>query len=296
MSKLALALTGPIEGSKKAYSQSNPDIGAFRKHDVPRPPAWAVLGNRIEHGRLGGLESHALVPRRLRHPDRVALYLHGGAYVYGPIVWHWVGCASIARRSGVRFELPDYPRAPESTVGPTVDAVVAAYEDLLERYDPGSVTVMGDSAGGGLSVALALAAAERGLPLPRRLVLLSPWVDVRMADRDAAVALDPLDPMLALPGLIGCGELYAGGEELAAQPAASPLEADLSGLPDTWVYGSDRDMLLPQIREFVRRAREQGAPVHYTEEPGQIHVWPMVPIVPESIRARGAIAGVLESA
>jgi acetyl esterase/lipase len=295
VSKLTLKLTEPIEGSKPLYSAAKLDVSAFREHDSKRPPAWALPGVKVSAGRIGGLDSHTLTPRDLRHPDRVALYLHGGAYIYGPLFWHWVGCASIARRSGVRFELPDYPMAPETDTAGTIDAVIAAYEDLVGRHGAEHVTVMGDSAGGGLSAALALEAARRGLPQPRRIVLLSPWVDVAMTDRKAAAALDPLDPMLSMNGLVACGELYAGSPQAAREPNASPLFDDLSNLPETWVYGSDRDMLLPQIRAFVDRAREQGAPVNYTECPGQIHVWPMVPVVPEAIRTRGAIAGLLES-
>lgn len=302
-SKITLRLTGPVTGSKKRYSTAQPDIAFFRDHDLISPRRWFDPCTRLEASRLGGLASHAIVPRgacakRGAQRDRVVLYLHGGAYVYGPQFWHWVGCASIARRAGVRLEMLHYPRAPESTAGPTVDATIAAYEDLIDRYDPANVTVMGDSAGGGLSAALAIEAARRGLPLPRRLVLLSPWTDLRMTDRAAAEALDPIDPLLALPGIVGCGELYGGGpgSDQAGRDIASPIEGDLSALPETHVFGSSHDLLLPSIREFVLRARAQGAPVHYTEVPGQIHVWPMIPIVPESIATRGDIARLIDSA
>lgn len=292
ISKLTLRVAEPIAGSKKYYRAGDPDVTGFRGHDVKTPRAWMTPGCTIESGYLGELPNHSVVPKRQRHPDRVLLYLHGGAYVTGPLFWHWWLCGSLARRSGVRVELPDYPLAPESECQQTVGAVVGAYEDLLRRYEPHNITIAGDSAGGGLTAALSLELTRRGIAQPGRLILISPWVDL-VLDDPAVEALDALDPLLSPHGLRVFGSLYAGGADAAAGDLASPVNGDLSMLPPTHVFGSDHDVLAPSIREFARRAHKQGADVHFDEFDGQIHVWVAVPVIPEAADARGRIAALI---
>lgn len=287
-SKIALRVSGSLVGSKKHYANATLDIETMRKTDVKRPHGWMTPGCQLEAGQLGTMASHSIVPKRIRHSDRVVLYLHGGAYVFGPLFWHWNGCAKMARKSGIRFELPDYPLAPESTFEITVAAVVSGYQQLLETYDPANITVMGDSAGGGLSAALMVALNDAGLPLPRRCVLISPWVDLQTSVAELA-KLDDRDVLLHSSGVRACALLYAGGEEHLSNPLVSPINGDLARFPELLIFNASEDILSPRGEAFAEQARRGGVPTQSSLWQGQMHAWVLSPAVPEAIRARREI-------
>ncbi|MBJ7348108.1 MAG: alpha/beta hydrolase [Thermoleophilaceae bacterium] len=294
VSKIALRVSGPLVGSKRLYAQTPLPIAKQRKTDVKRPRGWMTPGCRLDAGHLGTMPSHSIVPKRTRSSDRIVLYLHGGAYVFGPLFWHWNGCAKLARKSGIRFELPDYPLAPESTFEVTIEAVVSGYRQLLETYDPSNITVMGDSAGGGLSAALMVALIEAGLPLPRRCVLISPWVDLQTSVAELA-KLDERDVLLHSSGVRACALLYAGGEEQLSNPLVSPINGNLARFPELLVFNASEDILSPRSEDFAAQAKAGGVPVQSALWQGQMHAWVLSPAVPEAIQARRQIVAAITS-
>lgn len=219
-------------------------------------------------------------------PDRSVLYLHGGGFVSGIDRFHWRYAATLARSGGLRVVVPAYPLTPTHTWRDCHEPLL----DLVEQTaiaSPGGVTLMGDSAGGGLALALAQQVARRPGPQPTHLVLIAPWVDLAgttPGTEDARRA----DPWLRLSKLRLFGSWWAGGDDVT-RPEVSPLHGDFTGLPRTLVLCGTRDLLLPQVREAVRRATAAGVPVTYREEEGLLHVYPILP-VPE---ARSALRDVL---
>jgi acetyl esterase/lipase len=153
------------------------------------------------------------------------------------------------------------------------------------------VTLMGDSAGGGLALALAQQAAGGPGPQPTGLVLVSPWVDLA-GDTPGTEEARADDPWLRLSKLRLYGGWWAGGDDLD-RPEVSPLHGDCTGLPRTLVLCGTRDLLLPQVRAVVGRLRGAGVVVDYIEEPGLMHVYPVLP-VPEARVARRRIAAFVE--
>lgn len=222
----------------------------------------------------------------------LVVYLHGGAYVMrtGPV--HWGFAATLSRKfGGAPVALVDYPLAPASTAGPTLDAVARAYEAALAASSsPGQrVVVVGDSAGGGLALALAQRLVARGGRVPDALVLFSPWVDVALEDDvEQMRALEKTDAILKLAGLRACGRLFAGAAAAgggARDPRASPLFGDCADerLPKTVVFAATGELLLPQLR----RLRDRMPAARYVEAAGVPHGWPVLAVlgVPESLRA-----------
>jgi epsilon-lactone hydrolase len=224
-------------------------------------------------------------------PQRTVLYLHGGGYVSGLDRFHWRYAARLAEHLGVRVVLPDYPLAPTHSWRDAVPALVELFEQLAVG-SPQGVVLMGDSAGGGLAVSLAQQVARRPGPQPTHLVAFAPWVDLTGATpgtEDAARA----DPWLSLTKLRLYGTWWGAGDPRA--PEGSPLLADPAGLPPTLVLCGTRDLLVPQSRALVARARDAGVEVSYVEEPGLLHVYPLLP-VPEARRAFGQVLGFLGGA
>lgn len=223
---------------------------------------------------------------RGEQPDRSVLYLHGGGFVSGIDRFHWRYVAALARAGGLRVVVPAYPLTPEHTWRDSHEPLLDLFEQTAIS-SPGGVTLAGDSAGGGLALALAQQTVQRPGPQPTHLVLISPWVDLAGSTpgtEDARRA----DPWLRLTKLRLYGRWWAGGDDVE-RPEVSPLHGDFAGLPRTLVLCGTRDLLLPQVREAVRRATAAGVPVTYREEEGLLHVYPILP-VPE---ARPALRDVL---
>lgn len=186
--------------------------------------------------------------------DLAILYLHGGAYVLGAPRTHRSITGTLARETGAAVFVPDYRLAPEHPCPAAVEDAVAAYRWLLDTGWPADrIALAGDSAGGGLAVAAALALRDERLPLPAALGLISPWVDLTLAgesmhERAAA------DPMLRHANLALAAGLYAG-ERGVEDMLCSPLFADLDGLPPLFVQVGSDEILYCDAERLVERAR-----------------------------------------
>ncbi len=239
---------------------------------------------------IGGLgfPVHEVRPEG-RAPERTVLYLHGGGFVSGPDRAHWRFVAGLVRDTGARVVLPSYPLTPMHTWRDSHPTLIDLFEQLAIE-SPGGAALAGDSAGGGLALALAQQLARRPGPQPTRLVLVSPWVDLTGTSPGTEQAATR-DPWLTLSKLRLYGRWWAG-EDDPARPEVSPLNGAYDGLPRTLVLCGTRDLLMPQVREAVRRAAAAGVLVTYREEPGLLHVYPLLP-VREGRDARAEIAGFL---
>jgi len=222
---------------------------------LPLPPR----GTQITAGTWGGVPGLDVVPDGADR-TRVLLYLHGGGYCVGSSKVYKGFAARIAAAAGARAVVLDYRMADEHPYPAAVDDAVAAYRALLdEGIAPQRIAVAGDSAGGGLTLALALSAREAGLPLPAALGLICPWVDLTpetTASRPAA----PRDPLLGASRINRFAVSYLGDAD-PRDPLASPLLADLAGLPPFVVQWAGDDYLAPDGRAIAERGRAAGVEV-----------------------------------
>ena len=230
-----------------------------RLADRPEPartitfPAWGRFFYDLERREDSGMPVYHVRPRT--PSSAVIVYLHGGAYV-SPISWaHWLLIDALVERTGAAAVVPAYPRAPEHTAAEAFAPLGVLMDQVLDA--PGRAVLAGDSAGGGLALSLAIQRRDAGVRAPDGLVLFSPWVDVSMSNPRIAPMVR-LDPMLGIDGLVWCGKEWAGGLG-TADPRVSPLHDHLRGLPPTRVYQGDRDILLPDVELFARKARARGA-------------------------------------
>ena len=217
--------------------------------------------------------------------SRVVLYLHGGGYIIGSPRTHRPLMAELSQASKGRVLGLDYRLAPEHPFPAPVEDSVAAYRWLLsEGYDPARIAVAGDSAGGGLTVAMMVQARYLGLPMPGAAVCISPWVDMEglgesMETRAAA------DPMVGKENLMVSAKTYLGGSNPRA-PLAAPLYADLRGLPPMLIQVGDAEVLLDDSTRLAGIAREAGVEVEMDVWDDMIHVWHLfAPILPEGKQA-----------
>ncbi len=259
------------------------DVDALRREKLasqPGPPGPPRLrGMQVD--RLPGPFPIHEVRVRGASPTRTVMYLHGGGYVEHEDRVHWRYAARLARRYDARVVLPSYPLAPHHTWRDSYDVLVRLFEQLAIE-SPAGVVLAGDSAGGGYALALAQTIATRPGPQPDRLVLISPWVDLACEVSGTSEAASR-DPWLHVSRLRAYGQWWAGDDDVA-RPELSPLHGDLTGLPPALMWCGTRDVLQPQCRSLADRAGEEGWDLRYVEEPGLIHVYPVLP-VPEARRA-----------
>jgi epsilon-lactone hydrolase len=227
-----------------------------------------------------GFPAYVICPRHAE-PVRTILYVHGGGFVAPIDPFHVRYVARLARALRARIVLPDYPLAPEHTWRDSFGAMV----ELAARWaTDGGMVLGGDSAGGGYALALAQALRDRGSAQPSQLLLHAPWVDLTTSTPETA-EVSAGDPWLFLGKLSAYAEWWAGPADDLGRPEVSPALGDLGGLPPALMFCGTRDTLMPGCRLLARRADETGWDLTYVELPDLIHVYPMLPFIPEARQA-----------
>lgn len=266
------AFLGATRGRRYATHEAGRRVVAEPKGSIePRHTAALEVGLR----EVAGFPVHVL-----RAPGEVrqrAVYLHGGAYVAEVHDVHWRFVAELAAL-GVEVQVPHYGLAPDH--GP-LEAHRLVHE-VLAGVD-GPAYLLGDSSGGGLALAATQTWLAAGGAPPAGLTLLAPWLDLAIRNPDVD-QVEPHDPWLKRPGLRACAEAWKG-ELSMDDPRVSPLFGRLDDLPPTEVYVGTRDIGLPDARLLAARAPA----VRLVEEPGAVHVYPLLPFNPEGRRARAQI-------
>lgn len=214
--------------------------------------------------------------------DRVVLYFHGGAYSTCSPRTHRRFTAALSRETGANVLVPDYRLAPEHAFPAAVDDAVCAYRWLLNRgLATGHLAVAGDSAGGGLTIAALVAARDAGLRLPAAAAVLSPWTDLELAGESIKTKVD-VDPTIQVQSVKESADWYLAGAD-PRNPLASPIHADLTGLPPLLVHVGSREVLLDDATRLAERARDCGVDVTLEIWPEMIHVWHLFTgLVPEA--------------
>lgn len=232
------------------------------------PPPASV---RRRRARLGARRAVWTVPTRRASSDQVFLHVHGGGYALCSLKTHQGMIADLARHGGRPVLAFEYRKAPEHPFPRPIDDVVDAYRHLLAKgVDPSRIVLSGDSAGGGLILAATQRLRATQEPLPRALVLFSPWVDLRL--QGASIDDNARHDYLARPLLERFRDLYLQGADPRC-PEASPALADFTGFPPMLVQVGGAEVLRSEIEGFAARARSHGAKLDLEVHEGMIHAW-----------------------
>ncbi|THJ66526.1 alpha/beta hydrolase [Arthrobacter echini] len=244
---------------------------------------WTVKQKHtIQETRIDGVRTITVRPILGATRSHI-IYTHGGIYLNELGRPHWWIIAELTRRTGATVTVPLYRLAPESTYREAFGYLVSVYREVLRATGPEEVTLMGDSAGGGLAIAQPWAFSAAGLPAPGRIVVFSPWLDVT-GTNPGIPAYDAVDPMLSVAGGVQAGLWWAGGED-PRTPLVSPARAPdemLARVPTTRIYQGTRDICMADATVFRDRAAAAGADVTMRVYPGGFHVFPAFPRLPEA--------------
>ena len=217
--------------------------------------------------------------------ERVICYLHGGGYVLGSIDTHREMVSRLSRAASARVLILDYRLAPENPFPAAVDDSTAAYRWLLSvGVDPARLVIAGESAGAGLTVATLVALRDAGESLPRAGICLSPWVDLECLG-ESMVTKGEIDPVVTRDNTLILAKAYLGDTD-PRTPLASPLYADLTGLPPLLIQVGTAEVLFDDATRLADHAQAAGVDVTLEPWEDMIHMWHMfAAILPEGQQA-----------
>ena len=275
---------------KRALAATRLDIARVRRSMDSRRllPSFLPSGLRIETSRDPHLRGEWHTPADIA-PRRTLLYLHGGGFVAGTPRAFRALAGWIAARSRARLLTLDYRLAPEHPFPAALDDAVAAVRALYTLgVDPHALGIVGDSAGGALTLATMLALREAGDPLPAAAALISPLTDLA-GTGDSLRSNAETESVLSMRHGGELARMYAGRTALE-HPLVSPLYAELRGLPSLLIHASDSEILFDDSRRLAEKGKAAGIAVEFTVWPDQMHDFhASVPLTPES---RLAVKGV----
>lgn len=210
----------------------------------------------------------------------VLVYLHGGAYYFGPVKEHWDYLARICKQTQMAGIMVDYGIAPQNPFPVGLDEVI----DLVTSLDlPQNWFILGDSSGAGMAVSAVIKLRELGKNLPQKLVLMSPWVDLTLQNPDIDLNKHE-DVMMTVERLSSAARDYVGDAD-PKDPLISPMFGDLAGLPPMLIQMGTADLLLADCRKFYQKCLEAGVDVRYEEVPDAFHDFMMLSVLPEAREA-----------
>ena len=251
-------------------------------------PDGAEFPREVKQHRVGGMQVFEVAAQDDSKP--IVLYIHGGAYLHNFTTHHWDAMVEWAETTGCGIVTPNYPLLYRYTVKDAFPLMLQLYKLLQERYSAKRIIIIGDSAGGGFSLALAQEIMKSGSnDLPSRLVLISPWVDVIGGDD----SLQEYDTFLDIEVLRHVGADWAGDLD-PHDPMVSPLYGEMKGLPPTDIYLGTWETLYTDIVKTYDKMKQAGvdAQLHVKKKMG--HVYPLWPC-PEGASARKEIAEIIKN-
>lgn len=207
------------------------------------------------------------------------IYLHGGSYVGGIEEYHWNFIEDIIQDTDYAIIVPDYPLAPKYTYKEVFEMIVPLYVDIIQEINPENLILMGDSAGGGMALALEQRIGELGIEVPEQLLLISPWLDTTMSNHKID-EVQKLDKELNKETLKVVGIAYAGRDNLeshfeqgAKNYLVNPIDGPVENLRNVTIFTGTHDILNPDVHVFVSRAKQQGIDINVEEYKDAGHIW-----------------------
>lgn len=279
-------LIGLKKSSKRSLGQGNP---MTRETPIAKISRQANL-------RVDTVEQHPIyyISPKGKAKKKHILYFHGGAYTEQFVKQHWLYLLKLMQKTNYTIVAPDYGLAPKMTFEKNLQQMLQLYRQLGEEVGYENIILMGDSAGAGLAVALALSAKDTQLPQPQKLLLLSPWLDLQM-DNPEIDRVDTRDPMLNLEWLKASALAYAGAQTKLKNSLVSPIYADLSNMAPIALFIGGRDVLMPDCKLFRSKILGKEGQINYYYYPQMVHVWMLADFLPESKECFAQVLAELES-
>jgi epsilon-lactone hydrolase len=271
-------LGGKLLGIKKQNNKAWSNAAGLHA-ETSIAPKWIYKKYDVVTTSIGLHRTWFLKPQK-NATEKHLLYLHGGAYVHGLSFRHWRFVAKFIDATNCTVVIPDYPLAPKHTATVVTDFALVLYKQILSITAAQNITIMGDSAGGGLSLSLAQLIRNENLQQPSNIILLSPWLDVSMSNPNITSAIEKNDPLLGKPGLIQAGKFYAG-ELDTKNELLSPIYGNIKNLAPITLFIGAKDIFITDCKSCLEKCKADNIEINYWEYTHMLHVW-MLLYMPEA--------------
>lgn len=268
-----------LKGLKKIFSRAPVDYQRLRKEDVHTPRHSLFKSS----GRARQFKILSTTVTEVKQPipsNRLLIFLHGGALVYGPSQHHWDSLKQISERTNYDSWMCDYPKAPEHTISEISANIDQVYEQALKKYTASSITLIGDSAGGTLIITLIQRLIKQNKALPDKLLLICPVVDPSFTNPEIA-SIDPTDPILSRTGALSAKRMAAENNNLH-EPLLSPIAGSFQHFPETILFIADNDITYPDQLLMIQELEKEKVRYTVVTGKGMPHIWPLLPFMKEA--------------
>ena len=243
------------------------------------PQAWlgakifGPFGITVEKKEFGGVSGVTFTPNKNPRTDKLIVYIHGGGYCFGSsLTSHRMGLTTMCKITNVVCHSIDYRLAPEHPYPAALDDAVASWRDIVEKNPDCEIVLAGDSAGGGLCLALMMYLRDNGERLPDSAVLFSPWTDLN-CESETYTSKAKADPMFIHYMTKDCAGYYVPESIDRNHPYVSPAYGDFNGLPRTLVMTGENEILLDDSRVLGEKASKSGVDIEIDIWPTMFHDW-----------------------
>lgn len=212
-----------------------------------------------------------ITPKNREKSNKKILYFHGGSYMAEASEKHWKFIEKIVKDTGATIILPDYPLTPKYNYKDVFKMIEPLYKEITDRIDTEELILMGDSAGGGLGLALEEKLGEEDVPMPSKTILISPWLDVRLTNPEID-EVQKNDKELNKETLKLAGIAYAGNDGINSY-LVNPIDGELSHLKNITILIGTRDILNPDVKKLKKKAETIGITIEVKEYEQAGHIW-----------------------
>jgi acetyl esterase/lipase len=289
-------------GYKKIFSLEEVEFNKYIEKNMSKrktaPPGFIYRKNHVREWTVDGRPCYIIAPGKGADPGKTVLFLHGGGMVMEAHITHWVVIAKIAKLLGTTVWVPAYPLAPGHNFKEITEILFRVYGKMREEHPGSEFIVMGDSAGGTLALMLCHHNKALGMPLPmpEKLILVSPGASIRKDNRVIRDEMDrilPRDPLLSTQ-IVDIMISLMGIDPDRGSYFDMPMEGDFSGFPNMYVFFGTSEIFFAMAPPFIDQVKASGVSVKLYIGEGMMHVWPYMPISRECRDALKIIFDIIE--
>ena len=236
-----------------------------------KAPEEVQIDCNLETEEFIGRKVFIITPKNEQKSEKVILYLHGGSYVAETSSNHWKFLEKLVKDTNATIILPDYPLTPKYTYKDVFTMITPLYKEIIEEVQTNNLILMGDSAGGGMSLALLERLSEENVEMPYKTILISPWLDVRLENPEID-NVQKYDKELNKESLKIAGIAYAGKDGIDSY-LVNPIDGDLSKLKNITIFTGTYDILNPDVHVLDEKAKKVNVSLEIKEYEGAEHIW-----------------------
>lgn len=274
-----------LKGLKKIFSQDPIDFKKLRKEDVHQPKGSFFKQKLVRRFKV--LEAQITEVKQQQASNGLLIFIPGGAFISGPAKHHWDTLKSIHQQTDHSIWMCDYPKAPETKIEAISQTIDALYKEAMGCFPASQITLMGDSAGGTLILALVQRLINENKVLPHKIILITPMMDATLSNPKID-AIDSIDVMLSKQGVLSAKKMCAGSIYLK-DPMISPLYGSFENFPHTILFMAENDIAYPDQLLAAEKLRKTQTRLDVIEGKGMPHIWPLLPVMKEAKVALRAV-------